>query len=387
MSSGPSRAKSRADLLIEWALEAGFDRAGVASLEPRPGTGASFLRRLERGLFASMSWLGRRPGRRLAPASLLDGARSALCVALHYYPLEGEPEPTGDLWPRVARYARGKDYHEEMERRLGLLSARIREAFPGAGARLYVDTGPVLERALAARAGLGAVARNTQLLDRSGSWFLLGELFLTLELEPSEPLAEDLCGECRRCLEACPTGALPAPFVLDAERCISYWTIEHRGEMPEPARSLVGDWVFGCDICQEVCPWNQHRAAVADAPRAEIFGLSPERAELDLRGLLSISEADYRSRFRRSPMKRAGRSGLRRNAALAMANRADPAYAPALERALESDDPVVRSHADWSLDRLGRKRGKVGESPGMESGTGDGRTEGSEGRTEGRPAG
>ena len=358
MSEGHANPGSRADLLLGWALEAGFDRAGIAALEPQAGTGSAFLRRLERGLFASMAWLGRRPGRRVVPASLLDGARSALCVALHYHPLDGEPEPAGDLWPRVARYARGDDYHDVMERRLRRLSSRIREAFPGAGTRPYVDTGPVLERALAARAGLGAVAKNTQLLDRSGSWFLLGELFLTLELEPSEPLAEDLCGDCLRCLEACPTGALPEPYVLDAERCISYWTIEHRGELPERARAMVGDWVFGCDICQEVCPWNQHRAAPVERQRAGIFGLPPDRAELDLTALLSISEDDYRRRFRHSPMKRAGRSGLRRNAAVAMGNRADQAYAAPLERARESGDPVVGSHADWSLGRLAGGRGR-----------------------------
>ncbi len=355
MSAVPGSTKDRAELLAGWALEAGFDRVGVASLEPYAGAGSSFLRRLERGLFASMAWLGKRPRRRLAPASLLDGARSALCVALHYHPLEGEPEPEGDLWPRVARYARGDDYHPLMERRLRALAARIRKAFPGSGARLYVDTGPVLERELAARAGLGAVAKNTQLLDRTGSWFLLGELFLTLELEPSEPLAEDLCGNCRRCLDACPTGALPAPHVLDAARCISYWTIEHRGEVPEEARSLVGDWVFGCDVCQEVCPWNEHRATPAKGERSGAFSLPAHRAELDLTALLALSEEEYRNRFRGSPMKRPGRSGLRRNAALAMGNRGTASYIPALERARTSRDPVVRTHASWSLAAL-RKR-------------------------------
>ncbi len=358
MSAAAGGPKSRAELLTGWALEAGFDRAGVASLEPQARAGASFLRRLERGLFASMAWLGRRPQRRQVPASLLDGARSALCVALHYYPLEGEPEPEGDLWPRVARYARGDDYHPLMERRLGALAARIREAFPGAGARLYVDTGPVLERELAARAGLGAIAKNTQLLDRTGSWFLLGELFLTLELAPSEPLADDLCGNCRRCLDACPTGALPAPYVLDSGKCISYWTIEHRGELPDHARSLVGDWVFGCDVCQEVCPWNEHRAAAATPERSREFTLPARRAELDLTALLAVSEDEYRTRFRDSPMKRPGRSGLRRNAALAMGNRGEAAYIPALERAQACGDPVVRSHASWSLERL-KKGGRT----------------------------
>jgi epoxyqueuosine reductase len=356
MRTAGNAAKDRAELLIGWATEAGFDRAGVASLEPQARAGASFLRRLERGLFASMAWLGRRTRRRLVPASLLDGARSVLCVALHYHPLEGEPEPEGDLWPRVARYARGDDYHPLMERRLRGLAARIREAFPGSGARLYVDTGPVLERELAARAGLGAIAKNTQLLDRGGSWFLLGELFLTLELEPSEPLAEDLCGNCRRCLDACPTGALPAPYVLDAGRCISYWTIEHRGEVPEKARPLVGDWVFGCDVCQEVCPWNEHRAIPAKRDRSRGFSLPAHRAELDLTALLALSEDEYRARFRGSPMKRPGRSGLRRNAALAMGNLGEVSYLPALEQARASRDPTVRSHASWSLAALRGKR-------------------------------
>ncbi len=359
----PAAAGQRAELLVGWAREAGFDRAGVAALLPQEGTGAAFLRRLERGLFASMGWLGRRAGRRVAPASLLDGARSALCVALHYHPLEGEPEPSGNLWPRVARYARGDDYHQVMERRLRSLSVRIRDAFPGVGARSYVDTGPVLERSLAARAGLGVVAKNTQLLDRSGSWFLLGQMFLTLDLAPSEPLAEDLCGDCRRCLDACPTGALPAPYILDAERCISYWTIEHRGAMPEEAAAMVGDWVFGCDVCQEVCPWNQHRAVPAGRSRSDVFALPSDRAELDLEALLGIPEEEYRRRFRGSPMKRAGRSGLRRNAAVAMANRGDAAFAPALQEASRSRDPVVHDHASRALVALGAPAGEPAEPP------------------------
>ena len=354
MSTAAGAAKSRAELLTGWALEAGFDRAGVASLAPQAGAAPSFLRRLERGLFGSMGWLGRRAGRRVAPASVLDGARSALCVALHYFPLEGELGADGDLWPRVARYARGDDYHALMEKRLRSLATRIGQSFPGTGTRLYVDTGPVLERALAARAGLGTVAKNTMLLDRSGSWFLLGELFLTLELEPSEPLAEDLCGNCRRCLDACPTGALPAPYVLDSNRCISYWTIEHRGEAPAHARSLVGDWVFGCDVCQEVCPWNEHRATPATPERSGAFRLPERRAELDLNALLAISEDEYQSRFRGSPMKRAGRSGLRRNAAIAMGNRRGAAYTRSLEQAQKSRDPVVASHASWSLTRISK---------------------------------
>ncbi|HEY2738110.1 MAG TPA: tRNA epoxyqueuosine(34) reductase QueG, partial [Thermoanaerobaculia bacterium] len=250
-----------AERLKAWAVEAGFDRAGVASLEPA-ATGEAFLRWIERGDQAGMDYLARRMEARLEPATVIaghPGARSALCVALQYHPIAEEPE--GDLWPRVARYARGLDYHDVMGERLTALEARILEAFPGTASRRYIDTGPVLERELAARAGLGAPGKNTNLLHpEAGSWFLLGELFLSLDLAPDVPLA-DLCGTCTRCLEACPTGALPEPYRLDSNRCISYWTIEHRGPLPAAAREMVGEWVFGCDLCQEVCPWNGAPAA------------------------------------------------------------------------------------------------------------------------------
>jgi epoxyqueuosine reductase len=300
-----------------------------------------------------MGWMSRRGEVRREPARVLPGARSVLCVALQYGPpVQGEgaaAEPAGDLWPRVARYARGRDYHDLMGRRLQALAARVREAFPGTGARPYVDTGPVLERELAARAGLGAVGKNTLLLHpEAGSYFLLGELFTTLSLAPDPPLA-DLCGTCTRCLQACPTGALPEPYRLDSRRCISYWTIEHRGALPAAARNLVGDWVFGCDLCQEACPWN---AAPTPATDPALL-LPPERAELDLAGLLRLDRDGYLHRFRGSPMKRAGLAGLRRNAAVAMGNRGDPRYLPALAGALADPDPLVRGHAAWALGRIG----------------------------------
>jgi len=333
--------------LKAWAREEGFDRAGVASLEP--SAHGEFLRRwLARGDQAGMAYLARRVETRLDPASLLPGARCALCVALQYHPLAGEPEPAGDLWPRVAAYARGRDYHDLMGRGLERLARRVAAAFPGCRARPYVDTGPLLERELAARAGLGAVGKNTMLLHpEAGSWFLLGELLLTLDLAPDLPLA-DLCGSCTRCLEACPTGALAEPYRLDSRRCISHWTIEHRGEIPEPVRPLLGDWVFGCDLCQEACPWN---AAPAAADHPDLL-LPPERAELDLAGLLTLERGEYVERFRGSPMKRAKLEGLRRNAAVAMGNRGDPAYVEPLERTLAEGTPLVRRHAAWALARI-----------------------------------
>lgn len=336
-----------APLLKSWALEAGFDRAGVADLAPLEH-GEALLRWLERGDQAGMGYLGRRVEERLEPARIFPGARSVLVVALQYHPLEQE-EPAGDLWRRVARYARGKDYHEVMGGRLKALAARIAEAFPGCETRPYVDTGPVLERELAARAGMGAVGKNTMLLHpEAGSWFLLGELFLSLDLAPDVPLA-DLCGSCTLCLEACPTGALSEPYRLDSNRCISYWTIEHRGALPEAAREMVGGWVFGCDVCQEVCPWNREPRGAAH-PEME---LPPARAELDLAGLLLLSRDEYVERFRGSPMKRAKLPGLQRNAAVAMGNRLHRRYVPPLARALADGEPVVRSHAAWALGRIG----------------------------------
>lgn len=336
-----------ADLLKSWALEAGFDRAGVADLAPLEH-GEALLRWLERGDQAGMAYLGRRVEERLDPSRIFPGARSVLVVALQYHPL-GQEEPAGDLWRRVARYARGKDYHDVMGARLKALAARIAEAFPGCESRPYIDTGPVLERELAARAGVGAVGKNTMLLHpEAGSWFLLGELFLSLDLAPDVPLA-DLCGSCTLCLEACPTGALAEPYRLDSNRCISYWTIEHRGALPEAAREMVGGWVFGCDVCQEVCPWNREpRGAVH--PEME---LPPERAELDLAGLLLLSREEYVERFRGSPMKRAKLPGLQRNAAVAMGNRLHRQYVPPLVRALAEGEPMVRSHAAWALGRIG----------------------------------
>ncbi|MFL6193902.1 MAG: tRNA epoxyqueuosine(34) reductase QueG [Thermoanaerobaculia bacterium] len=340
-----SRAVS--GLLKSWALEEGFDRAGVARLGPMEH-GEAYLRWIGRGDQAGMGYLERRVESRLDPSQIFPGARSVLCVALQYHPLQ-RPEPSGDLWRRVARYARGKDYHDVMGDRLRAMEARVREAFPGCESRRYVDTGPVLERELAARAGLGAVGKNTMLLHpEGGSWFLLGELFLSLDLDPDAPLT-DLCGSCTRCLEACPTGALAEPYRLDSNLCISYWTIEHRGALPPEARRMVGGWVFGCDVCQEVCPWNE---APAGAVHDEME-LGPEREELTLARLLRLPREEYVERFRGSPMKRAKLEGLQRNAAVAMGNRLESRYIAPLAEALGEGEPLVRRHAAWALGRIG----------------------------------
>ena len=347
------KALKRANQLKSWAIEVGFDRAGIALVQPSR-TGAEFLEWLARGDQAEMAYLERRQEVRLDPREVLADASSVLCVALQYHPLVGSEAPGGDLWPRVARYARGLDYHLIMERRLRRLAERIHESYPGTESRIYVDTGPVLEREMAASAGLGTVGKNTNLLDpESGSWFLLGELFMSLEVSPDIP-GSDLCGTCTECLDACPTGALAEPYRLDSRRCISYWTIEHRGAVPPEVRPLIGDWVFGCDICQEVCPINTD-AQPGDHPELQ---LPDERELLDLTGLLGLNREQYVEAFRGSPMKRSKLEGLQRNAAVAMGNRGSQRYAPALITALDNEDPVVRQHVAWSLGRIGGAEGR-----------------------------
>jgi epoxyqueuosine reductase len=338
----PSAAAER---IKSWAREAGFELAGVAALSPA-ATGEAYRRWLARGDHAGMAYLERNVGLRLDPRGLLEGARSALVVGRRYAP--AGPPPGGDLWPRVARYARGEDYHRTMRDRLRGVAAAIEERWPGTRTRVCVDTAPLLERELAARAGLGAVGKNTNLLSPEiGSWFLLGEVLTTLEL-PSDPPVADLCGRCTRCLDACPTGALPEPYRLDAGRCISYWTIEHRGEIPAAIRPAVGEWVFGCDVCQEVCPWNRPDGETRAGAE---FEPSPARRELDLVGLLEIDEPEYLERFRGSALRRARRDGLRRNAALALAGRGDAASRAALCRAAADPAPEVAGAAAWAAAR------------------------------------
>ncbi len=307
VTSADQRAAGRAERIKSWALEAGFDRAGVASAEPSEFA-AEYQDWLDRGDHAGMQYLERNVERRADSRKTLPAVRSVLCVALDYGDQHAALTGTGDLWARVARYAHGDDYHLVMEKRLHALAERIEAAWPGTELKVYVDTGPVLERELAARAGLGAIGKNTMLLHpEAGSWFLLGEILLSLDLEPDHPLA-DLCGTCTECLDACPTGALPGPYRLDANRCISYWTIEHRGEFPPDAPDTHG-WIFGCDICQEVCPVN----AAPEINPDPAFELPAHRAQLNLIDLLSMDREEYVERFRRSPMKRAKLEGLKRN--------------------------------------------------------------------------
>jgi len=301
----------------------GFARVAIGPAAP-PEHGAAFEAWLEAGYAGTMSYLARGRQDRLDPERLLRGARSVVAVALSH----GDGNGDDPSWTPVARYARGRDYHQVMRPRLERLATFIRtSAGAGVATRVAVDTSAVLERDLAAQVGLGWIGKNTNLLAPGlGSYFLIGIVLTTVSL-PHDARLPDRCGTCTACLQACPTRAFVAPYVLDARRCISYLTIEHRGEIAEELRGELHGWVFGCDVCQEVCPWNRKATAPRDrelAPAAP-FGAVEE--------LLALDEAGFRARFRGSAITRSKLSGLRRNAALVLEHGAAPG------RAATADSP------------------------------------------------
>ena len=326
------------------ALELGFDRVAIGPAAP-PDHGAALEAWLDAGYAGTMSYLERGRADRLDPARLLPGCRSVVAVALSYNP--DTTAECSDDWRPVSRYARNRDYHNVIRPRLVELGEFIRAAAGGSvTSRVAVDTSAVLERDLAARAGLGWIGKNTNLIaPGTGSYFFIGTVLTTAALVPDGPVA-DHCGTCTACLDACPTDAFVRPWVLDARRCLSYLTIEHRGDVPDEWKPAMHDWLFGCDICQEVCPWNRK------APNARDPALAPTAPLPDLVALLSLDETAFRARFRGSAMSRAKRAGLARNAALLLGNRKDAAAAPALRRALEDPDEGVRRAAAWALERL-----------------------------------
>jgi epoxyqueuosine reductase len=334
--------------LTERARAEGFDALGVAAVAPLVRDRARLADWLAQGRQAGMAWMARDAARRGDPRELLPGCRSIVVVAATYWPGRARAR-VSDARSRVALYARGRDYHRVLGQRLRRLAAWI-EARSGARARGFVDTGPVLERAWAERAGIGWIGKNANLISRRlGSWLLLGELLTTAEIEADpEPHAE-FCGSCTACIDACPTAAIVEPGTVDANRCISYWTIEHRGAVPETVRGGLGDWIFGCDVCQEVCPWNESFAA---EPIGDPFGWREELRGLDPLEILAMDEATFRRRFSGTALMRARWDGLRRNACIVLGNRGRREALPALERALDDPDPVIRSHAAWAIDAI-----------------------------------
>lgn len=326
------------------AFASGFDLAGIARLGPA-GTFPAFERWLSRGQHGDMAWLQRDASLRKDFRLPHRGARSAIVVALDY----GGRQPPGTL----ARYARGRDYHAVMKERLYALLRWIEsEAGARVSGRPYVDTGPILERDLARLAGLGWFGRNTMLINPDrGSFLFLGALFVDLELDPDPPFDAERCGTCRRCIDACPTAALDGEGVLDATRCISYLTIEKRGAIPMEWREAIGTLVYGCDICQDVCPWNVRFSR--DPADPDLHQGSPEPSP-DPVMLLRMDNEAFRRRFGGTAVTRAGRQGLVRNAAVALGNRGAPGDAEALGECLASeDDPVVRAHMEWALQKIG----------------------------------
>jgi epoxyqueuosine reductase len=301
-------------LIKAQAYGLGFDLVGIAGLGPVE-TATAFNEWLAAGHDGAMAYLARGAEKRRDTRLPVDGAKSAVVVGMNY----GGQEPPGP----VARYARGDDYHDLMVERLRELHRWIEgELGHGVAGKAYVDTGPILERDLARRAGLGWFGKNTMLINRRiGSFFFLGELLLDLDLAADEPFASDHCGTCRRCLDACPTGALIEPRVMNATRCISYLTIELKGEIDDALRPAIGEHLYGCDVCQEVCPWNEKLGLAlreeAFKPRAAIAG---KDARTLARELVEMSDEEFRIAFRKSPMKRAKPAGLRRNAAIVLEN-------------------------------------------------------------------
>jgi epoxyqueuosine reductase len=355
----PTVVKQR---ILQKAAELGFDDCRVTTALP-PASADRFTDWLAQERHGGMQYLARNAPKRVDPQLVLPGVRSIVCLALSYHDgsrpgpagpgaLAGE---TGNGRGVVARYARHADYHDVLAAPLKELSAFM-DGLGGPGTRSlwYVDTGPVLERDLAQRAGLGFVGKHTNVIHpRLGNWLFLAEILTTLELEPDGP-ARNRCGTCTRCLDACPTGALPAPFQLDARRCISYLTIELKGSIPVELRPLLGRRIYGCDDCLEACPWN--RFAV-EAGRLMSSQRRVDLAEPDLLELLALDDAGFKARFAGTPILRTKRRGLLRNVCVALGNIGSVAALLALERALQDPEPLIVEHAAWAIAAI-RNRGE-----------------------------
>lgn len=363
------------------AVECGFALVGIAPATEADGF-AHFREWLDRGYAGEMAYLHKRAEARRHPQSILAGVRSVVMVAMEYRGSRRPEEPApaaGDsasaassavpVRARVAKYAQGPDYHPLMWGRLNTLAAWLEDAVPGCRTAAVTDTAPLLERDFARRAGLGWIGKNTMLIHpRRGSFFFLGALLTDCELPPDEPFQYVHCGTCTACLKACPTQAFPEPFVLDATKCISYLTIELRSSIPHQYREAMGDWLFGCDICQDVCPWNRRRflreesqqPAPPELRRDEVaFAHDPDLEWLDPIELLNCDADNFRQRFKKTSLWRTRRTGLLRNAAIVLGNIGDERALPALEKALEDENEVIREAAAWAIERIRQRMSSV----------------------------
>ena len=332
--------------LVARALSEGFAAARVCSPDAVPQAAGRLAEWLAAGHHGQMGWMAERAGWRGDPRALWPEVRSVVMLAEVYTP-DGDPLAVLHQRDRgaVSVYAQGRDYHDLVKRRLKRLGRWLIDA-AGGGIKVFVDTAPVMEKPLAQAAGLGWQGKHTNLLSRDlGNWFFLGAIFTTLELAPDAPEVSH-CGTCTACLDICPTGAFPAPYQLDARRCISYLTIEHRGPVDEDLRPLLGNRIYGCDDCLAVCPWNKFAAAASETGYAAKIGAPP------LAELAGLDDAAFRARFAGSPVKRIGRGRFVRNVMYAVGNSADSGLIPVARARLEDADPVVAEAAGWALGRL-----------------------------------
>jgi len=331
------------------ALEEGFAKARVTRPDAVPEIAERLRAFVEAGRHGDMGWMAERMHWRGDPTALWPEAKSVIMLAEMYTP-EHDPRVAPEMPDRgaISVYAQNRDYHDIVKKRLKRLGRGLLEQAPGEQIKVFVDTAPVMEKPLAQAAGLGWQGKHTNLLSRDlGSWFFLGAIFTTVELEPDAP-QRDNCGSCRACLDACPTEAFPAPFQLDARRCISYLTIEHKGPVDEELRGRMGNRIYGCDACLSACPWNKFAIAAQElryAAREDL--VSPRLAEL-----AGLDDAAFRAKFSGSPIKRIGRDRFVRNVAYAIGNSGDKALAPVVQRLCDDADPVVADAARWAVARL-----------------------------------
>ncbi|MBI3703599.1 MAG: tRNA epoxyqueuosine(34) reductase QueG [Rhizobiales bacterium] len=334
--------------LIERARAHGFDAVGVTKPDAVPEAKARLERFLSEGAHGDMGWLSSTAERRVSPLALWSDVRSVVMLGMNYGPDE---DPLAVLQKReraaISVYAKGDDYHELIKKRLKQL-ARWLVANAGGDVKVFVDTAAVMEKPLAAKAGLGWQGKHTNLVSRQyGSWLFLGAIFTTLEL-PADSVVEDSCGSCRACLDICPTAAFPKPYRLDARRCISYLTIEHKGPIPRELRPLMGNRIYGCDDCLAVCPWNKFAVQGREAKLAAREALRAPQ----LTDLARLDDAQFRALFAKTAIKRSGRDRFVRNVLIAIGNSGDTSLAPEAERLLADASPLVRGAAVWALSRL-----------------------------------
>jgi epoxyqueuosine reductase len=342
----------------------GFDICAIAAAETVPETGARLTQFLAEGRQGDMDWLAREPERRMSPQGLWPEARSVVVLGTSYAP---EDDPLARLEAKdravISVYARNKDYHDVLKKRLKALG-RWFHRISGAELKVFVDTAPVMEKPLAMRAGLGWQGKHTNLVSRRfGSWLFLAEIYTAVALPPDEP-EQDHCGRCRRCLDICPTAAFPAPYQLDARRCLSYLSIEHKGPIPVEFRQPMGNRIYGCDDCLAICPWNKFAVAAQEAaflPREDL--IAPRLADL-----ARLDDAAFRALFAGSPVKRIGRDRFVRNVLIALGNSEDPTQAGVAADLIDDPAPLVRGMAIWALSKLdpvllaGRAGSKTGET-------------------------